>query len=278
MKKLLLSSFVSAGLCFSAFTQIPDFPQPLEDTESNYYNLFNILSTDKVVVINFWALNNCPGCVAFSSTLEGIYVDYGSNAGNVIILSIEITQKSYAAIDGWRTTNSVTYPAIGGDGGSPTNGYQAYFYWDFNWKTQLGLAMPQLIVIHPDAGNPGNSTVDWESPFGGAVVLGDDAAIRASIDGYVGIQNQNLLDGKISIYPNPAGDYVNVQFLNRNSEEVNVSILNIIGEEINSSITTSLNQGVSLIRINTFQMVNGYYMVQLKTETATKTMRLQIIK
>ncbi len=278
MKKLLLSLFVSAGLCFSAFTQVADFPQPLEDTESTYYDLYSILSADKVVVINFWSEQICTPCINFASTLEGIYQSYGTNTGTVIVLSIEITQKSYTDIDTWRTTNNVFYPAIGGNGGNPTNGYQAFWYWNSEWSGTLGMVMPQLIVIHPDAGNPGNSTVDWQNPFGGTVVPGDDAAIRASIDGYTGIQNQNFLDGNISIFPNPAIDEVNIRFSDRNTEEVNVSVFNIIGAQINLPMTTSLNNGVNSTRINTSELVNGYYMVQLKTETSTKTMRLQIIK
>lgn len=278
MKKLLLSLFVSAGLCFSAFTQINDFSQPFEDSDLNMHSLFTYLGNDKVVVLNFWAHGDA-GSAAFASTLEGIYQSYGTNIGTVIVLSIEVSEKSYTQINTWRTNNSATYPAIGGDQGAPSgNGYLAYDYWKIEWWPSIGMTPPQLIVIHPDAGNPGNSTVNWQSPFGGLVVPGDDAAIRTAIDGYTGIQNQNLLDGKISIFPNPATDFVNVQFLNRNSEEVSIRVFNIIGEEINLSITTSLSNGVSSIRINTSELVNGYYMVQLKTGTATKTMRLQIIK
>lgn len=277
MKKLLLSLFVAAGLCFSTRAQIVDFT--LQDSDLNMHTLFTYLSSDQVVVLNFWSEQNCPPCIAFASTLEGIYTSYGTNTAGVIVLSIEITQKSYVQIDTWRNTNGVSYPAIGGDQGPPSgNGYLAYSYWNSEWSGTLGMEMPQLIVIHPDAGNPGNSTVNWQSPFGGPVVPGDDAAIRAAIDGYTGIQNQNLLDGQISIFPNPAKDYVNVQFSYRNTEEVSISVFNIIGKEINVPITNSLNNGVNSTRINTSELANGYYMVQLKTETATKTMRLQIIK
>lgn len=277
MKKLLLSLFVSAGLCFYSHAQIVDFT--LQDSDNGWHTLFTYLGNDKVVVLNFWSEQNCPPCIAFASTLEGIYTSYGTNTAGVIVLSIEITQKSYVQIDTWRNTNGVSYPAIGGDQGPPSgNGYLAYSYWNSEWSGTLGMIMPQLIVIHPDAGNPGNSTVNWQSPFGGPVVPGDDAAIRTAIDGYTGIQDQNLLDGKISIFPNPATDFVNVQFVNRSSEEVSVNIFNIIGEKINLPIITTANNGVTSNRINTSELANGYYMVQIKTETATKTMRLQIIK
>lgn len=272
MKKLLLSLFIAVGLCFSTQAQIVDFT--LQDSDLNSHTLFNYLSGDKVVVLNFWAQTQ-PESASFAPTLQGIYVDYGSNAGDVIVLSIEISQKSYTAINTWKATNSVTYPAIGGDQGPPSgNGYLAYDYWNSQWSPTIGLSPPQVVVLHPNPSNPASST----AAFGSTVTPGSDTQIRAAIDGYVGIQSQNLVDGQISIFPNPATDYVNVQFAYQNSEEVNLSVFNIIGEQINLPITTTLNNGVNSTLINTSALVNGYYMVQLRTETATKTMRLQIIK
>ncbi|NOY49351.1 MAG: T9SS type A sorting domain-containing protein, partial [Chlorobi bacterium] len=83
----------------------------------------------------------------------------------------------------------------------------------------------------------------------------------------VGI-NENGEKQYISVYPNPASDYIQV---GSNGEISNVTIVNTVGQ-----VVFNQNVGVNTLRVSTESLPNGVYFVNIKTATGTTTQKIVI--
>lgn len=83
---------------------------------------------------------------------------------------------------------------------------------------------------------------------------------------------ENALDGKIKMYPNPATDFVTINF--EDATNGNVNIYNIAGQMIyNKSFSQQ-----SYIQLNIESLFNGMYIVEVRTEKGSFNTKLQIAK
>ena len=87
--------------------------------------------------------------------------------------------------------------------------------------------------------------------------------IDFSIDPILGVQENTLANG-ISIYPNPANDFVNIKLNTLESSNVVVDIFGINGQKLSSVTHTFLN---SLpLKLNTKMLSSGMYLVRFTNE------------
>ncbi len=84
--------------------------------------------------------------------------------------------------------------------------------------------------------------------------------------GYAGL-NDNTNQPKVSIYPNPAADIVNISTQNAKS----ITILNSIGQTV---YTTNVNNTTHSIDVS--QLATGVYFIEIKNETKKITKKLVI--
>ena len=96
----------------------------------------------------------------------------------------------------------------------------------------------------------------WEDPNTGTVKY------RSGTYGSVlGIDNP--VHGEVNIYPNPAGDMVNIQIPNEYSGNSTLSITDVLAKKISVSVLV-LNNGQSTIDLN--ELMPGIYLLDLEVE------------
>ncbi|MDT8393912.1 MAG: T9SS type A sorting domain-containing protein [Bacteroidales bacterium] len=88
------------------------------------------------------------------------------------------------------------------------------------------------------------------------------AEFVVNVDDCVGIEEQFM--SNISLYPNPAGETLNIEFYSRQSAQLSVQVLNRLGQMVmsNSEYIAAGNNNISL---NTSSLNNGYYTIKLMT-------------
>jgi hypothetical protein len=84
-----------------------------------------------------------------------------------------------------------------------------------------------------------------------------------SIDPILGVQENTLANG-ISIYPNPANDFVNIKLNTLETSKVIVDIFGINGQKLSSVTHTFLNS--IPLKLNTEMLSSGLYLVRLTND------------
>ncbi len=91
----------------------------------------------------------------------------------------------------------------------------------------------------------------------------------------VSTQDPNL-DAGISVYPNPASDYVLVEYLLDQSSDLNIKMINAIGQVVNAKKLGFVQNGTS--RLDTSNLPSGVYMIQISNGDKQLTRRISIEK
>jgi hypothetical protein len=88
----------------------------------------------------------------------------------------------------------------------------------------------------------------------------------------------NTLAKGLALSPNPAAARVNVNFNLDNDSPVNIQIMNLSGQIMYNNRLSSLNKGQQTVEINTTELLNGYYLVRLETNSGVENQKLIINK
>jgi hypothetical protein len=79
----------------------------------------------------------------------------------------------------------------------------------------------------------------------------------------------------ISIFPNPANEFIAVQLNDLTKENLSVSLYDITGKQINQQ---TIYQGSTIAYFDTRTLYNGEYLVKLTSGSQTVTKRISIIR
>jgi hypothetical protein len=113
-----------------------------------------------------------------------------------------------------------------------------------------------------------SSTLNWYNNDGISFYSGDSTYNYFHVTSY-GI---NEIDPQfISIYPNPASDFVYLNFMKEHDAIVEFNIYSIMGTLVNSGILDQNNK-----QINTEDLRNGIYLVTAKSKKRTGSQKLVI--
>ena len=88
-----------------------------------------------------------------------------------------------------------------------------------------------------------------------------------------GINNISINNNGLSIYPNPASNYVNIKLENTSHSNLTLNIYNIIGLLVKSETIANDQQKINISDLN-----NGTYLLEIKSNFGTKTQKLIIRK
>jgi hypothetical protein len=83
--------------------------------------------------------------------------------------------------------------------------------------------------------------------------------------------------GRTSLYPNPAGNFVNVEFASTQNENITVNVLSVTGNLVLSE-TLQSNNGDNRIVFDSQKLANGFYTIQLKSATAESSIKFIVSK
>lgn len=101
--------------------------------------------------------------------------------------------------------------------------------------------------------------------------------------GKVGIEENNTNGGSsnigiLTIYPNPASDFISVKFDLENNIPVQISIFDLSGRIVQQSAETGLNSGSQTIHLNTQSLTRGTYLVKVVAGNEISTAKLIIVE
>jgi hypothetical protein len=97
------------------------------------------------------------------------------------------------------------------------------------------------------------------------------------ISTYVGI-NSPVFEQGVSVYPNPANDFVNISFMLNNPEVTSAEIFDLFGKKVTAVTGHEYAAGQNLIRISTEGIANGMYLVKLQVGNRVITRKISVIR
>ena len=82
---------------------------------------------------------------------------------------------------------------------------------------------------------------------------------------------------KMLVFPNPATDIVNIQFIAQQEGEYKVSLVDVVGKEVITQMTT-FNEGENSLELKTSHLAKGIYLVKVSNDTQSEVSKLIIEK
>ncbi|MDQ3071766.1 MAG: redoxin domain-containing protein [Bacteroidota bacterium] len=165
----------------------------LTDVNGKEWRLFEEVGKGKVVILDFF-FTTCKPCQKLTPQLGSMYLDYGGDTGEVLILGIS-DRDDNGSLQAFHNQYAATYPSGGiqGNGDVITSDYISSFGF---------IGWPTYAVVCPD------STIVWDvRPMSDGL-----PELMAIVDSCIShLPNQVLLKpGRTNcfIYPQPANDYV----------------------------------------------------------------------
>ena len=93
---------------------------------------------------------------------------------------------------------------------------------------------------------------------------------------YITSINENKLENvEINLYPNPASDFIVMQFNSLVKHDINVELFDITGKSIQKTI---IYQGSTITNFDTKYLANGQYIVKFTTQSESVTKKIVIAK
>lgn len=250
MKKLY---FASAFILItsSIFAQAINFTA--NDCAGNSHTLFSELDAGKVVVVSF--VMPCGSCIAPTKSADAAVQAYASsNPGQVVFYVVHYTGtgNSCSSLATWESQNIVTPDAT-------------FYTTAFN-RSQYSSAstMNRIVVLggtsHTVYYNNGNGGSTQQTPIQNAI----NSALAAIATGIK--DNQNNVN-TFNVYPNPANEAAYINYSLKEAADVKIDLYNLVGEKVKSVASGIQTAGNHKVELNTGNLVNGIYFVNVNGNT-----------
>jgi len=233
---------------FAYAQSAPDFS--FTDVEGVTHNLQERLDEGYIIVLDFFYVD-CPPCVDTGAELEAIHNDYEGK--NVEIWSISPFD-SIPDIQAFQSEHNFNYIAGGIEGGG----------WDITalYADSLNLEYyPTISVICPNGDltwdiwpYTSNGAPEWRGPIENCGVY--DINVTATIEDFTDKYPS-------SIFPNPATDFVNIDFYTESTDDVQVNIYDLTGRQIVQQTVLINNTGQQNTQLAIDKLVHGNYFLRL---------------
>lgn len=92
----------------------------------------------------------------------------------------------------------------------------------------------------------------------------------------VSVASVNPLSSLIKLYPNPTGDAATIALTLKKDEHFEVSVFDLQGREVTQPIKTDLKAGDQTIVVNTSNLPNGNYMVQVSSTNQSIKIKMAV--
>ena len=224
---------------------------------NNSYTLFNMLDSNKVVVMEFEM--GCSSCVVAAQNLENIKQAYDqSYPGQVKFFLMDYwASHTCTNVQTMVSNNSLTY---GGFVGCAA---------DKNYYTSSS-PMPMIVVT----GGP-NHTVYYKSL---SYDTSQNAAIIAAInqalsDIAASVQMASVTNLNVSLSSNPAFEEIYLNITSPASLQMNVEVFSLLGEVVGRQKIELTGKGFSQVKLNVPSLQSGVYFVKYRYGNLTRTLK-----
>ncbi|MBL7901910.1 MAG: T9SS type A sorting domain-containing protein [Bacteroidia bacterium] len=213
--------------------------------------------------------------------------DYRPAAGSIALSGASFTDAVISSVSG---NTAVAIASIGatsvciGDGTTITpysfvpSTTVSSGYCSLNWTASAGLSISNATLQNPSFTV---STIGIHTAT--LSVMNGDATQTSvvTIETYtclnVGITELNAALSNVQLVPNPASENSTIQFHATRSGEVSIVLFDLSGKLVNTIVSnTSVNSGTNEFTINTTELENGIYFVQVNNEFGKTTTKLVV--
>ncbi|MCH2224036.1 MAG: T9SS type A sorting domain-containing protein [Crocinitomicaceae bacterium] len=133
------------------------------------------------------------------------------------------------------------------------------------------------LVISASGSSEPQTTFYWDATQSTWFYSTTTSAVRMNFDPILSVDNVENVSG-LNVYPNPAIDETTVSFALNNASDVNVTVTNLAGQEVYTNALGNVAAGTSEVSINTAELSNGVYLVNVVVDGAASTQKLIIKK
>jgi hypothetical protein len=253
---LFLLSFGYVGL---AQTTATDFTS--NDCAGNSQTLFTQLDADKVVVL-VWVMP-CGSCTGPAKTAYNIVQSYAtSNPGKVVYWLID-ENNNCTGMNNWATANSVSTNSIKFSNSAIS---QSPYGSSGMPKIVIAAGTTHKVYFNQNGSAAGNST-------------NLQAAINLAITettSPTGISEKNSPNNKLSLFPNPASNVINIAYSLTKEMPVNLEVFNMLGEKVRTIAIEKQSAGKHDYSINVESLQNGVYYVKLGVENNSSVIKFNV--
>lgn len=244
---ILIAFYLAASFSYSqsGLNEAEDFF--VKDVNGASHTLFSYLEEGKIVVIPFFT-TTCGSCNIYTPEIVESYHDFGCNEGDVFYLGVNWGANNIGVID-FMAVHAVGYPCASGLEGLGNEVHEQY---------EIASNITALVIL-PDGTIAGefygpDSYPTRDSLNNLLLSLGAEMQVCG-----VGIEDDLFSD--VNVFPNPAKDYLNIQFKNPRTGKFILEVYDAQGKLIMSNNINLYFQ--DKIVVNTNEFINGTYFVNL---------------
>ncbi len=256
MTKLLLSLFIIAAISGSAQNTSQNWTHT-DCINNNNYTLFNILDSNKVVVMEFEM--GCTSCVTAATALEQMKQSYDvTNTGQVKFFLMDYwSSHTCSNVQTFVTNNNLTF---GGFVGCTP---------DKNYYTSQS-PMPMIIVT----GGPSHTVYYKKLSFDSSDVPAITAAINQALnDIAANINSHMMFPLSVTIASNPALKDVYLNITSNGGQNLDVEVFNVLGQNIATQKVELKEKGFRQVKLDLPELNEGIYFVRYRYGNMYKTLK-----
>jgi len=255
MKKILLINtllFFSMGIIF-AQTTATNFTT--DDCSGVSHNLFNELDAGNVIVIG-WVMP-CGPCATYTIPAYSAVQSFAtSHPGRV----------HFYLVDDFANTACPTLVNWGNSNNMPLN--TTFSSTDISMSDYGTNGMPKVVVL-----GGSSHTIYYNENNAQPTFTGVLNAINVALAPPLAIEQSVSNKFKISTYPNPVNNMLNVSYTKIQSSLINFTIVDVLGKVVLSiEEDTSYLKGEATKSINVSTLDNGNYFMKISSEGAVESL------
>lgn len=147
-------------------------------------------------------------------------------------------------------------------------------------KNLSGMAMSwanfSIPLTYTDGNNPDTCIIvmkaSGSNPANNDYLYVDNLAFTGEVSGLKEVSQEQI---NLNIYPNPASDYINLNFQSTKGENCSVELRDVLGKTIKTQTINAQEEGVST-RMDINNIPQGIYFITLRTNSNTITKKITI--
>ena len=210
------------------------------------------------------------GCIDyFTSTITVLGVNNPSVSCNAAFVMYTDSSYNGVVVVNSSTGNNLTYSWNFGDGNTSNLPFPNYTYMS---------AGPFYLCLAVSDGNGCASTYCDSIGTGGIIFKQVGFDINVSSPTTVGIKNEVSLISTLEFYPNPVKNELNIELGLTEQATVEVFITDVLGKTVAQITNKESNAGTSNYKLNTMNIKNGIYLLNIVTNNSRQVKKLIVTR
>lgn len=259
---ILLVLLFSTMITVTSFAQMTAMDFNRKDCNGNNQNLYSDLNSGKVVIMEYF-MTSCAPCPAAGTVLENMKAHLLSQfPGKIKSYSIAFNNTySCSTVINW--VNTYSFTTIPMDSGAAQVAYYG------------GMGMPTIVIAagsnHQLLGNPyiGFTNSDTTQMA---------SNIRSFLSSQVGIEENSLSIGNVTIYPNPSHSELKLNYFVKDAGQITIELIDVTGKLVKLLSIETTNTGFYNRSFNIQQIPSGFYSLRISNGNTLLNKKITIVK